>query len=79
LARGQNAGLRIRLRLKDAPELNDLPWEYLYDKALNRFFALSSETPLVRYLDLAESIRPLIVELPLRVLVISNAFFGTAT
>ncbi len=65
----QGAGLRIRLRLNDASELLDLPWEYLYNPALNRFFALSIETPIVRYLELAESIRPLVVTSPLRVLV----------
>jgi len=48
----EGAGLRIRLRLTDVPELAHLPWEYLYDPLLNRFFVLSAETPLVRYLDL---------------------------
>ncbi len=63
-------GLRIRLRLADVPELADLPWEYLYDFQRARFFALSRETPLVRYLDLpepADSIRP---EIRLRVLAV---------
>jgi hypothetical protein len=64
----QGAGLRIRLRLADAPELADLPWEYLYNPSLNRFLSLSVETPLVRYLDLPERIQPLAVEPPLRVL-----------
>src|SRR6516164_5071109 len=26
-AEAQNAGLRLRLRIVDAPELNDIPWE----------------------------------------------------
>lgn len=65
-----NAGLRIRLRLSEVPELAELPWEYLYNASLNRFLSLSTETPVVRYLDLAERIRPLLVELPIRVLVI---------
>ena len=47
-------GLRIRLRLTQAPEVADLPWEYLYYSQLNKFLALSSETPVVRYLDLPE-------------------------
>jgi hypothetical protein len=68
-ANRQGAGLRIRLRLADAPELVDLPWEYLYNPTLNRFLALSVETPLVRFLDLPEPIRPLAVTPPLRVLV----------
>jgi hypothetical protein len=54
----QEAGLRLRLRLADAPELADVPWEYLYyNSNLNRFLSLSVETPLVRYLDLPERIR----------------------
>jgi len=69
----QDAGLRIRLRLTDAPELADLPWEYLYHSALNRFLALSTETPLVRYLELPERIRPLAVTPPLRMLVMISS------
>lgn len=66
--------LRLRLHLDDAPELADLPWEYLYHSPLNRFFALSVNTPLVRYIDIPERIRPLAVTPPLRILaVISNA------
>ena len=53
-AHRQQKGLRIRLRLADAPELTNLPWEYLYDRSRDTFLALSSETPLVRYLDLPE-------------------------
>jgi len=60
----QEAGLRVRLRLAGAPELVDVPWEYLYNPALNRFLILSVETPLVRYLDLPERIRPLTVTPP---------------
>ncbi len=65
----QGAGLRIRLRLTDAPELADLPWEYLCNPDLNRFFSLSADTPIVRYLDLPERIRPLAVKPPLKVMV----------
>jgi WD40 repeat protein len=64
----QGKGLRLRLRLTDAPELADLPWEYLYHSALNRFLALSVNTPIVRYLELPERITPLAIEPPLRVL-----------
>ncbi|HVI83699.1 MAG TPA: hypothetical protein VNA86_00170, partial [bacterium] len=53
-ARRRGGGVRIRLRLADAPELADLPWEYLYNPNLNRFLSLSTETPVVRYLDLPE-------------------------
>ncbi|MEP6872575.1 MAG: CHAT domain-containing protein [Anaerolineaceae bacterium] len=68
-ASAQDAGLRIRLRLSETPELADLPWEYLYNAPLNRFLSLSTETPVVRYLDLPERVQPLCVELPIRVLV----------
>lgn len=61
-------GLRIRLRLEDVPELADLPWEYLYDPTTNRFLALSIESPIVRYLELPERIRPLAVKPPIKVL-----------
>ncbi len=72
-ANRQGAGLRLRLRLTDVPELADLPWEYLYNPALSRFLALSTETPLVRYLDLPERIRPLTVHPPLKVLVVISS------
>ncbi len=66
-------GLRIRLRLSNIPELADLPWEYLYNPALNRFFSLSKETPIIRYLDLPERVRPFAVSMPLRVLVMISS------
>ncbi len=72
-AQRQDAGLRIRLRLAGAPELNDLPWEFLLHPVLDRFLALSTETPLVRYLDLPERIRPLGVKPPLEVLAVISS------
>ncbi|WP_448609053.1 CHAT domain-containing protein [Geodermatophilus sp. URMC 60] len=69
-AEGRDAGLRVRLRLTEAPELADLPWEYLYDTDARRFLALSEWTPVIRYLDLPGRIRPLPVHPPLRVLVV---------
>lgn len=67
-ARQVGAGLRIRLRLAD-PALADLPWEYLYNPAVNRFLGLSIHTPLVRYIELPGPIAPLGVTTPVRVLV----------
>ena len=65
----QGQGLRIRLRLdQGVPELADLPWEYLFPADLNRFLALSDETPLVRYLEVAEGVQPLRVTPPLTLL-----------
>lgn len=73
-ARDQGAaGLRLRLRLGEVPELADLPWEFLYNKPLNKFLALSSQTPLVRFLELPERIDPLTVKPPLRVLVMISS------
>jgi hypothetical protein len=69
-AHRQEKGLRIRLRLANAPELTNLPWEYLYDHSRDTFLALSSETPLVRYLDLPEPPRDLQGEPKLRVLAV---------
>ncbi len=54
----------------DVPELAGLPWETLYDSAFDRFLALSTETPLVRYLDLLERVQPLAIQPPLKMLVI---------
>ncbi len=68
-ANRQGVGLRIRLRLTDAPEFVNVPWEFLYNAPLNRFLALSGDTPLIRYLDVPEPIRPLAVKPPLRILV----------
>ncbi len=70
-ARDRDAGLRIRLRLADAPELLAVPWEILYDPQRGRFLALSDDTPLVRYLELPIPETPLAVSPPLRVLAVA--------
>lgn len=62
-------GLRIKLRLQEAPELADLPWEFLRDTELDRFFAHSDQTPLVRYVELNEPVAPEPLVLPLRILI----------
>lgn len=61
-------GLRVRLHLTDVPELAGLPWEYLCDPVGDQFLCLHTATPVVRYLDLPQRIRPLAVEPPLRIL-----------
>jgi len=74
---GQQKGLRIRLRLdRNAPELADLPWEYLYIRELARFPALSTETPLVRYIELPFAEVPLVIQPPLHMLVLVSAPTG---
>lgn len=75
LDRAQKAGqdLRIRLRLNAVPELDSIPWEYLFDAQMDRFITLSNATPIVRYLDTPNRPHALTVEPPLRVLaMISN-------
>jgi hypothetical protein len=66
-------GLRIRLRLGDAPDLVNIPWEYLYRPASDDFFALSNWTPIIRYLDVEDRMPAADLEPPLKILVmISN-------
>ncbi len=72
-AENRGAGLRIRLHLLDAPDLINVPWEFVYDSTVNRFLTLSTETPLIRYMDLPERVRPLAVKPPLRILVMISS------
>ncbi len=67
-AERQGAGLRIRLRLNDAPALVNLPWEYLHFAAGNRFLSLSVASPLVHYLELPQPVSPLSVTPPVGIL-----------
>jgi len=66
-ATSQDKGLRLKLRV-NAPEMAALPWEFLYDPRRAEYICLSQDTPIVRYLELSQSIRPLNVTPPLRVL-----------
>ncbi len=67
----RQVGLRIRLRFdRDVPELANLPWEYLYAEAEQRFLALSDATPVVRYLELSQAAPLLPVAPPLTVLAV---------
>ncbi|MFT3833037.1 MAG: CHAT domain-containing protein [Micropruina sp.] len=69
-ADAQGKGLRIRLRLNRAPQLADVPWEYLYPSSLRQFLVLSTKTPVVRYLEQPRAVPPLTVTPPLQVLVV---------
>ena len=69
-ARSHHKGLRIRLRVTDCPEFAEYPWEFLYDRSVDRFLCLSAQTPLVRYLELPGAVDPLPVESPLRILAV---------
>jgi hypothetical protein len=66
-------GLRLRLNLTETPSLLNLPWEFLYDRSINRFLSLSDETPIVRYLAVDHPANPLKTPLPLRVLVMVSS------
>lgn len=70
--------LRIRLNLTDVPELAVLPWEYLYNADSNHFYAQLPGSPVIRYLDIGESIEDLTVEEELRMLVVISAPSGAA-
>jgi len=67
-ATAQARGLRLKLRLKETPELAALPWEFLYDPNKDEYLCLSRDTPLVRYLELPRPPAPLKVAAPLRIL-----------
>ncbi|MEO6044421.1 MAG: CHAT domain-containing protein [Tepidiformaceae bacterium] len=69
-ANREGAGLRIRLRLSDAPDLVDIPWEFLFDPLERRFVALSVDSPIVRFLDVPGTTKPFELVPPVRVLVI---------
>ena len=73
LARQQNDGLRLRLRLSEAPAIAGLPWELLHDRRSNTYLAQSERTPVVRYLEVSHPPRPLAVDGPLRVLVVISS------
>ena len=67
LARQDDSGLRIRLRIL-APQLANLPWELLFDPRHGEFLCLSQQTPLVRGVESMQPIETLIVTPPLRIL-----------
>jgi len=72
-SRRKDTGLRIKLRLQDVAELADLPWEFLFDASLDRFFAQSNQTPIVRYIEMPQRIVPLTIDLPLKILVMISS------
>jgi hypothetical protein len=58
----------VRHRLVIPPSLWYIPWEYLHDG--RGFLSISIYTPIVRYIDAAQVIRPLQTRPPLRLLVL---------
>ena len=72
-AQEQDRGLRIRVSVEGAPELADVPWEYLYRPASDDFPGLSNWTPIVRYQPTQEMWPRAAITLPVRICVaISN-------
>ena len=63
----KDVGLRLKLRVQ-APDLSVIPWEFLYDEQEDEYLALARSTPVVRYLELPQPLKPLTVTPPLRIL-----------
>ncbi len=70
LTRAQQVGKGLRLKLGLDYTLTNVPWELMYNPDSRDFVALSTLTPVVRYLALPQSPKPLEVSLPLRILVV---------
>jgi hypothetical protein len=70
----RDRGLRITMRLSGSPELMRLPWEFLYKRP--RFLAQSTQTPVVRALDVDSAMRPERLVLPLRILAMVSSPSG---
>jgi len=71
-SREQGRGLRIRLHI-EVPEFHDYPWELLYNSKTKQFLALSTDTPIVRYFELPFPEHPLLVEMPIKILVMISS------
>jgi hypothetical protein len=57
-AKGEGKGLRLRLRLTQAPEIAALPWEYVHDRQRDIFLGVSSDTPLSRFIEPQQTFPP---------------------
>lgn len=68
-AREKQEGLRVRLLLTEVPELEDLPWEAVYDPSEGQFLCLLTDVSVVRYRE-TESTPSLSIEPPLRILAV---------
>ncbi|HZQ64268.1 MAG TPA: PQQ-binding-like beta-propeller repeat protein [Gaiellaceae bacterium] len=66
-AADQEQGLRVKLRIQ-APDLSVVPWEFLYDPNEDEYIALTRATPVIRYLELPQPVKPLTVKPPFRIL-----------
>lgn len=66
-ASDQEHGLRVKLRIQ-APDLAVIPWEFLYDSNEDEYIALTRGTPVTRYLELPQPVKPLTVKPPFHIL-----------
>jgi CHAT domain-containing protein len=64
-------GLRLRIRLTEAPTLAQVPWELLYDAERHRFPSQYAKYPTVRQVDVPEQVPPLHVGGAIRMLVVT--------
>jgi len=64
---GKVKGLRVKLRI-DAPELAQLPWEYLYNSGDEEWLGLQHRSPIIRFLDVGRPPQELTVTGQLNVL-----------
>lgn len=68
--------LRLKLNVQP-PELNDLPWELLYDSDERRFLAGRLSFPIVRFIESSQPVASLLAPHPLRVLYVHANPAGT--
>lgn len=73
LSRATGRGLALRLNIEQAPELEGLPWECLYDPEEEGFIAASAETPFARCSTGTGTERTTPSDLPLRLLAVVAA------
>lgn len=71
-AKAEERRLPIRLSIMD-PTLATLPWEFMFDPIQEDYLALSRQTPLVRYLEVADKPTPCKVLRPLRILALASS------
>lgn len=67
IAEREGKGLRVQLRIV-AAEMATLPWEYMYDPDQGVYLGRSSQTPIVRYLELGQAVETVTIRPPLRIL-----------
>jgi outer membrane protein assembly factor BamB len=67
LASQEGAGLQLNLQI-EAPDLIQVPWEFMYDSREHDYVALGRGSPVVRTRDLPQHAPPQPIRLPLRLL-----------